>query len=219
MLEKIHEKTIKIGRVLRTVKRYIELNENGEFILRGEATVFEDLKFPANAEALNPAQTKVAYDYDDLGYTFASDADYDNINAAHHIAQLAHATRVGSPLHPHLHYEQTADNLPNFLIGYRIQPQGSATATAWVLSPITANVFPYVSGSLNQIATFPEIDLSVFTGVSGMLDFKLYRDTGNTSGEFAGADPLATAVLVKEFDAHYEIDTLGSFGQYTKELP
>jgi hypothetical protein len=49
-----------------------------------------------------------------------------------------------------------------------------------------------------------------------MLDIKLWRDTTNASGEFTGADPVAAAVLLKELDIHFELDSFGSNEEYVK---
>lgn len=50
------------------------------------------------------------------------------------------------------------------------------------------------------------IDGSGITGVSSILDIKLYRDDNVVTGD----------VLVKEFDIHYLVDADGSRQEYIK---
>ena len=59
---------------------------------------------------------------------------------------------------------------------------------------------------LDQDGNFPEIDGSLIGDVSSMMDIKLYRDDNVAIGD----------VLTKEFDIHYEIDSLGSKEEYVK---
>ena len=61
-------------------------------------------------------------------------------------------------------------------------------------------------GSILQIVSFPDISASGIDTVSSVLDIKLYRDDNIVTGD----------ILVKEFDIHFQIDSLGSDLEYTK---
>ncbi len=59
-------------------------------------------------------------------------------------------------------------------------------------------------------------DFGAIDAVSAIIDFKIYRDTTNASGLFAGADQQAGDAKLKEFDIHYQIDSSGSNQEFTK---
>jgi len=67
-------------------------------------------------------------------------------------------------------------------------------------------LFAYSSGDLAQISAFPAIDMSGITGVSPILQIKVYRDDNTTAGD----------VLGQELDFHYQRDSFGSEEEYAK---
>ena len=131
--------------------------------------------------------------------------------------QINHDWLLGSDVAPHVHWEQTSSDVPNWLIQYRWQVQGDTKITAWTSAAWDSSAFTYSSGTLNQITGFPDITPPVGYGeVSDILQIRLIRDTANASGLFVGADPVATAVQASSFDIHYEVDSYGSRLLYSK---
>jgi hypothetical protein len=84
-----------------------------------------------------------------------------------------------------------------------------------LVAPTTERVFTYSSGTIMQISKFPDISMFGY-GISDVVDFKLYRDTNNSSGLFGGSDSFSGDAVVKEFDVHIERNSLGSDEEYTK---
>jgi hypothetical protein len=129
---------------------------------------------------------------------------------------MPHSWKLGSVVHPHIHYRQTAAAIPNFLLQYRWQVNGQAETTAWTNYICNVAAYPYTSGNINQIVHDGGITPPIGATISDIVEFRVLRDNGNTSGLFAGADALSATVRVKFFDVHYEIDTLGSNTEYVK---
>lgn len=173
---------------------------------------WDDLRFPFTADRIDSNSTRYSYDYTEQGVSFHNNARYPN-EAVGSIVQLPHSWREGTITGPHLHWIQNQVAEPNFLMRYRKTANG-AVPGAWTNVAVDAGVFPYVNGMM-QISPFPDLDLSDML-ISGVLDIVIYRDTTNASGLFAGADPVGTATLVKEFDIHIQFDSLGSEAEFTK---
>lgn len=179
--------------------------------LRLTDTSWDDLRFPASGVNLDSAATRYSFDKTNLGILFADNSRYTDEQVSM-IGQYPHHAKAERNIHPHIHWEQDSSTIPNFLLAWRITNNGAAPG-AWTLSTINNHKFTYVSGSIIQISEFDEINMTGTT-ISCLLEFKLWNDTANTSTEFAGAQ--AKAVLFKEFDVHYEIDSLGSNDEYVK---
>ena len=164
--------------------------------------MWEDLRFPAT-------QTKQGntllpdFDYTNIGLLFPQN---DDTEIAYIIAQIPHAWKLGSNIRPHIHFIQTSADIPIFKIDYKWYDNNGTVPATWTTIATTDCEFTWSSGSLLQICSFPEIDGSGITGVSSILDIKLYRDDNVVTGD----------VLVKEFDIHYLVDADGSRQEYIK---
>ncbi len=123
--------------------------------------------------------------------------------------QKMHKIKEDSALRMHLHFTQTDTTERVFTLKYRIQPNGGTKVTDWTTITTTTNttnnVFPYTSGSINQIVQFLDyIDWSS-VGISSTVQFRLAR-TDSESGD----------VEVTFVDGHYEADAFGSNLEYLK---
>lgn len=185
--------------------------------LRLSDTSWDDLRFPASADRLDVAATRYSYDYDELGISIEANARHPE-EVIGNIVQMPHAWKEGSAVYPHIHWKQSQSAVPNWLIEYRAYNNGEAIPVSFIRAIAESPVFSYTSGDILQISSFPTIDMTGLS-ISSFVDIKIYRDTANTSGLFAGADPVASAVLLKEIDVHFEIDSLGSDLEFTKEAP
>ena len=130
--------------------------------------------------------------------------------------QLTHRRKAGSTIFPHIHREQTENNVPNRLIQYRRQKQWWTKTTARTNYKSNTNAFTYVSWTLNQISHDSWITAPAWYGISDIIQIRLIRDTANTSTLFSWADPFTTTAKVTSVDIHVETDTLWSRSEYTK---
>lgn len=176
---------------------------------------WEDLRFPAAAFRLDSAATRYSYDFVNLGVEFDDNARYTE-EVIGIIAQMSHGYLLGSGIDIHLHWEQNQNAVPNWLMDYRAYDIGEASNGSWTTVTGTTVEIAYSSGSIHNITEFVSDWDPGLSEVSGLVEIKLWRDTANTSGEFAGADGYTGGALTKEIDIHYQIDQPGSLGEYSK---
>lgn len=193
---------------------YIQIDLMGHVTMHGLATVHDDLPSPLIGLRLESPSSHIVINAAEAAIDFKTNCDLTDYLLA--VPQMTHKWMFGSPVHPHLHWEQTTSATPNWLIQYRWQRQGQAKTTGWTSLPWVENAFPYTSGTLNQITAFGEITPPVGYCMSDILDFRILRDTNNDSTLFTGADPVGVTVLAKSYDCHVEMDTWGSDEEYAK---
>jgi hypothetical protein len=211
-LEVRYNGTVRIGDVAGAVN-YSSFEADGTYLAVGTATTFEDMlgdvtqvKTSGTGVSINTTESTIDFT------TLANLSDYAMINY-----QMSHKWKAGSNVFPHIHWEQTSANVPNFLIQYRWQRNGQAKTTAWTnYKCSTNNAFTYVSGTLNQISYGAAITPPANYSISDIIQFRVIRDNANTSTVFAGADPYSGTVSITGVDLHFEQDTLGSRTEYTK---
>jgi len=175
---------------------------------------WDDLRFPATGINLDSAATRYSFDTTDLAVSFANNSRY-TTEQLNYIIQLPHSWKEESALRPHIHWIQNQAAVPNWLIEYRVYNNGDLLPAFGTFGTLQSHAFTWSSGSLVQISSFPEISMTGLRA-SCFVDVKMWRDTTNVSTEFVGADPVATSVLLKEFDTHYEIDSFGSALEFVK---
>lgn len=123
--------------------------------------------------------------------------------------QFPHSTKTGKIIvYPHIHYLQDEAGVPVFKMDHRFYNNGE-TPPAFTTGLSTADgaglVFPYTSGTILQIIEFPPIEIDNVLP-SMWYDIKVYRDDNAVAGD----------VVLKGFDFHRPIDTLGSEQLYIK---
>ena len=193
---------------------YAEFEADGTLVFYGDSTAFRDEFGPLIGAKLESPASKIVTNAAEGSITFKDSAtlsDYVSMPV-----QINHDAKAGASVFPHIHWWQASANVPNWLIQYRFQLNGSAKATSWTNVKYASHAFTYSSGTLNQITAFGELALPEGAGVSTILQLRLLRDTANASTLFAGADPLTGDVDAMFYDVHIEVDMLGSHAQYAK---
>lgn len=182
-------------------------------------TYYIDSLGPLAGVNLDSAATRYSLNRFNGAIQFNADSRYPNeVIVQRH--QLNHWWKVATNGHPHLHWKQQSANIPNWLLAWKLSNNGEADLietdfSNYTFETISGHAYTYTSGVLNQISTFPEIDLSG-ADISSILLVAFFRDTANASGEFGGADPSALAEYATDLDVHIEIDTPGSRQEYIK---
>lgn len=181
---------------------------------------WSDLRFPANAEnLLNPAG-RIDFDTSELTVDFQNNTTLDDDFFG--VGQMPHEWKLESSIRPHIHFFQVASSTPNWLLEIRIYKNGSIVPASFQRFVANQIVYNYTSGVLAQIASMDLVDMTssgvfgAIDAVSSIIDFKIYRDTNNDSGLFAGTDQQAGDAKLKEFDIHYQIDSAGSRQEFIK---
>lgn len=140
------------------------------------------------------------------GESFANTA---STNAANdHLTftyQTSHRRKNGSDLKPHVHFWQTAADQTNMFYIYWAFSGLGETNVAESFSGPASNAFAYTSGTVAQLASFPDIP-GAGKGISSILRVKLHRRGAVGTG----------AVTVTDLDCHYQVDGPGSETPTTK---
>ena len=184
-------------------------DSDGQVKATGEATQWDDLVGDVISKKLSSTTGKLDYNWTENSMKFQSGGSIST--AADRLTwnvQKMHKVKEDSQLYYHIHYEQSDATIREFTMQYRIQGNGEAKTTEWTqISAVTEEnnlVFPYTSGTLNQILKFDPIDWSE-VGISSTVNFRLAR-TDSESGD----------VYVSFVDGHVEIDSWGSNQEYIK---
>lgn len=193
---------------------YLQISDSGILTLNGSATVFDDLLGQLIGQKLESPSSAIVQNSAEGSVTFKTTSGLSDYVVT--LPQMRHSWKIGSVVYPHIHWWQTSSSIPNWMIQYRWQDQGTAKTTAWTSVKYDSHAFTYTSGTLNQITGFPDITPPVGAGLSDILQFRIIRDNANASGLFSGADPVATDIDAVSFDCHIEIDSLGSDEEYVK---
>lgn len=169
---------------------------------------WEDLRSPASA--INPAGQAAGADIDetDSSLLFASNAT----ETCAIITQMPHGWREGSEIHPHIHWCKTTDAAGGvcWQIRYRVIGIGD-TPPDWSDWQDREDRTETVGANQNHILDeFPAIDMTGQT-VSCVISVQIQRDHDATE------DTYEADAKLWEFDFHYQVDSLGSIEEYTKE--
>lgn len=130
--------------------------------------------------------------------------------------QLNHDKDLSSSIYPHLHWFQDNSATPNFLLQYRWQISTGAKVTPWADRRCILNAVTYTTGTLNQISHASAITVPTGTTLSDIVQFRIIRDTANSSTTFVGSDSYSAVAGILSFDCHFQINSIGSTDEYTK---
>ncbi len=187
-------------------ENYAEFESDGSLKFYGTATVWDDLRFPATQIRQNPATLLPNFDETNIGYLF----DAGSTETLLIIAQMPHAWKLGSSIVPHIHWMPTTTNTGSVLwrMEYKWTNIFDTELASWssppdVLTPADGIAFKH------QLSSFGNI-----SGTGKVLSSLLYIRISRIGGE--GTDTYTGDALLKEFDIHYEMDTLGSKQEYIK---
>jgi len=200
------------------ITKQLDLVESGIY----DTAMWDDLFGYLVGRKLDTGSGRIDYNYFNGAVDFGNNARYPNepVVIRH---QLSHKWLIGAGAvaRPHLHWKQQhASNIPNWLFGYlKVKNNGTSGIETdysnFTLSKISSHLFSYSSGVLDQYSLFPEIDISDL-GLSDFLITVLWRDTGNVSTLFAGADPSSLTELATDLDCHLKVNSLGSTSELVK---
>jgi len=165
-------------------------------------TNFDDMQFPST-RAKKGVNDKPDFDFTNIGLLFPQNDETEYIILSE---QFSHSRKYGTNISPHIHYIQDEVAVPVFVLSYRWYDNGNIIPN-YTNIETTVPVFDYEGSPILQILPFPDIDGSNINFVSSWFEAKLYRKTG---------DGVTGDILVKSFDIHFEIDSIGSDQMYIK---
>ena len=189
---------------------YSEFEEDGTLKFNGAATVWDDLRVPAQNTKLNPLKSEPAFEsLIDGVYCYKFDATNADDESVHFVAQMPHSYKEGSDIYPHLHWTPDSTDTGNvyWSFEYTIANIGSTIG-----STTTDEVLDAADGTAlkHQLVEFSTIDGTGLT-ISHMIICRLTRrSTSQATDTFTGNAGFL------EFDFHFEKDTAGSREEFTK---
>lgn len=187
---------------------YSTFESDGTLVFNGSATVWNDIATSLIGKALYSVVGTVNYNFAENGIDFSQNGSLaDQNDTVVFSIQLPHGI-LFSTLNFHIHWIQTDTTDFEFDWQYRIQNHGEATTTGWTTTTgfnIRQNAaFTYSTGSLNQITSLENIDISG-AGLSAVVEFQITRSDNNGG-----------TCLVKFLDSHYQLSLPGSRLEFTQ---
>ena len=195
------------------LRPYFKINGNESLELLEEATVWDDIRCPASSGGGGSSNPTFAVFRKDLAGTSIGVwaqrfADPGAENDLMFDAQLPHSIKLGSTLHPHIHWSPNSAVAGN--VGWGIE---YAEANINEVFPVTTTVLQaFATAGIqyqHQISEWTPISKAT-RNISAMFKCRIFRS--NTGG----IDTYADVVWLHEFDIHYEIDMIGSRFEYIK---
>lgn len=204
--------SMKIGDV--TGGNYLEIESDGTIEFHGNATVWDDLRVPANllgrlGVSTDPTWVKVT----DNGagsvgvYALAfADGQSDEVFFA---VQMPHGWKEGSNIEPHIHWYPDGnggvDEKVSWGLEYTWVNRGAVIGSSTIIYANTAHIDEDLVDKKHYRTNFSEISGTGKT-ISSMLICRLWRD-----GTGVGlTDDYTNDAILLEVDFHYEMDTVGS---------
>lgn len=181
--------------------------EDGTLVFSGSATVWNDIFFPL-VTAKQGKTDQPAFSDDEIAYLFPQN---DKTHMMYIVAQFPHDMKVGSDLSPHVHWKQTQSGSVVYKMDYKWFPISGSVPSTWETYTMDKHAILYTSGSMHQL-NYSQTYLSgsmlqtTGVGVSSIMLIKLYREDNTYTGD----------AVTYQFDVHYQIDTVGSRGLFTK---
>lgn len=197
--------TVKIGanlQVKQSTANIVNMSSDSGVRLLGSYLAWDDLMFPFSTgnSGGNPYP---AFNADSLYYTFVLDTTGATKSIMYFIIQIPHKWKVGTDLHPHVHYKHlTATGTPTFKIKYKWFNIGASAVTPWKWLTLSTT-----TGTTNNTMQILEDGVMSATGkgISSILLCMVYL----------GA--LPDNVIAYQFDIHYQIDSFGSDNETSKK--
>lgn len=192
--------------------------EDGTWVNSGDSTTWDEVSKSLIGNRIDTSLGRIDYNYNELTIDYATNARYPEEPLAV-VSQMHHARKLNTEIRPHLHWIQNQNVMPNILIEYRAYNNGQQVPGIFIQKALSLsdNVFPYVSGEIQQITEFNlPVSVGESLNLSGTFECRIYRDSANASGLFAGADTYTGVLSVKYFDIHIIKDMNGSREEFVK---
>jgi len=184
------------------------VRSDGIMIFSGNAALWDDMMNPANTFFIS-GTADITNNSPSNAIVFATTATT-NLTTGDHlwaVIQVPHMWKTNTDISPHIHfYQNSADQTNCWVLRYKWYNIGDAVPGTWSEMLVSSNMMPYTSGFVHQIADFTSDMNSAGKNISSIIDVKIFRK-GNV-----GTGP----VLFKQFDMHYQRDSLGSDNEFSK---
>lgn len=161
-----------------------------------------DLTFPFTQTRVG-ANLKPDFDFTNIGLLFPQN---DTSEIVYITVQMPHGYKEGTPINPHIHAIQKANQAVRFDMDYKWYNVGDTEPVSWTKHIINQYEIPYTSGNLSQIIEGASMIDGTGKKISSILKIKLFRNDNTYTGDF----------FADQFDIHYQVDAYGSEDEYVK---
>lgn len=203
--------------ILGDATNHMKIEADGNLVLEGSATVFEDFRVPVTSTdrrgVQDPAFTRLRDDLSGSPGIFAYAFDKSTEEELFFIVQLPHQWKEGTDIEPHIHWTAQSDvgaSKVRWGLEYTWTDIGEVFGNTQILygettiPPVgTVSAYEHAITSLGTISG---------TGkkVSSMLICRIFRDAD------ASSDTFGSDAFLLEIDFHLEVDAMGSRTEYQK---
>ena len=200
------QKDIKLGNPLG----YTDVEKDGTMVAKGNATCWNDITGDLISKRLTSTSGKLDYNYDENTISMQRNGDPSNPADVLMVnIQIPHDAKPDTLVKLHMHWWQESTLSLTMLVKYRIQNNGNEKSSTWNEVTVnfgdgTGDVFPYTSGTLNQITELVTVH-TTGCNISDTIQFQLCR-----------TDSSNITIETTYIDAHYEVDMLGSHTEFIK---
>jgi hypothetical protein len=188
---------------------YCQIDSQGMLSLVGNATVWEDLRFPSQALKLSGTKPPTWTTYQGgevLG--FSDQAIVGNEERVSFVAQLSHSYKEGSTIYPHLHWISTDTSTGN-VVWKLSYSWGNWAGTFPTATTTTMTVAKSVVLNYHSMDSFSPIS-GTGKEISSILICDLSRNSSSA------ADTYTATAYLAEVDIHLELNTMGSKDELEK---
>jgi len=181
---------------------YVEIGSTGDVRLRGESTTWNDILVPLTTTKIG-SNDRPLFVESEIAYAFPQNNTTERMFFT---VQMPHSWEEGSVIYPHVHWKQSLNLNPTFVMEYKWFNVGETIPATWTTLTINSQTQPYTGGDLHQVSrSLTGIDGSG-KKLSSFILIVLYRNDNVYTGN----------VLTYQFDIHYRIDSFGSNFEYVK---
>jgi len=209
--------TAKIGDV--ATGDYLNIDEDGQIRLYGEATQWTDLRVGATATkkggSKEPTFTKILDNGAASQGVFAEAFSASTEEELYFEVQLPHGWKEGSTIEAHVHWLPLVSEVVTSKVSWGLEYSWSNIGDAFGNTTIIyGDTVSLGSTAVVNSHCLTELGAIVATGktLSSMLMCRVFRDATGTGG----TDDYASLASLLEIDFHYQMDALGSASEYVK---
>lgn len=176
---------------------YAQIAADGSVTLSGNATAWEDIRIPL-IQTKQGSTDKPLYVADSGAFRYIADST-EILSGS---VEIPHNWKVGSNLHPHIHYLQTsAADTGHFSLKWKWHALGNGGMDgSWHYTTLSSRELTYTSGHFQQLLEGLAMD-ATGKGLSSIIVYQLKRQ--NSGGGL-------TNMYVFNLGFHYEVDSFGS---------
>lgn len=185
------------------------MRHHSEWLLeRRQHLYWDDLRSPGNVGRQGAAFP--TWDTTEIGWRYSNNPPANQ--QTQYISQMPHKWAEGTDVEPHIHWYLTVAGAAGEDVvwrhQWRIASAGGTFPAAFTSNDVTVDVSAYGVRE-HLITAFPAVSMAGET-VSCCMQSRIVRVTSQP------ADDHESDVIMVEFDIHYQVDTPGSWQEYSK---